>query len=207
MYKQCKSNQSAQRQEHIANCLQVLIREKGYDEISITELCQRAGVPRNTFYRYFADKESVLKYLFDHSMYTLLEKVMYAYEANHEMELVDCIACWLQYYRENDSLWDVFKESRHNLLFGQLVQFYGKLADSLYKLDFNNQKTKYMIFLAYGIQGILDVWKYTGYAQSEKDLAMQMVNVLKTPLKDHLATRNRAETVISEIRNQDYFAE
>lgn len=207
MYKQCKSNQSAQRQEHIANCLQVLIREKGYDEISITELCQHAEVPRNAFYRYFADKESVLKYLFDQSMCALLEKVMHAYEADREMELVDCIACWLKYYRENDSLWDVFKESRHNLLFGQLVQYCGKLADPLYKLDFNNQHTKYMIFLAYGMQGILDAWKYSGYAQREDELALQLCNVLRTPMKDYLGTGKRAKAVISEVKNPPYFVE
>ncbi|MBE6978846.1 MAG: TetR/AcrR family transcriptional regulator [Ruminococcaceae bacterium] len=207
MYKQCKSNQSAERQAYIADCLQMLIREKSYDEISITELCQRSGVPRNTFYRYFADKESVLKYLFDQSMYTLLEKVMYAYESNQEMELVDGITCWLQYYRENDSLWDVFKESRHNILFGQLVRFYGKLSDSFYKLDFNNQHTKYLIFLAYGMQGILDVWKYSGYRQSEKELASQILNVLKTPMKDILATGARVEAVMSEVSNQDFFTE
>lgn len=207
MYKQCKSSQSAKRQEYIADCLQKLIHEKAYDEISITELCQRAGVPRNTFYRYFADKESVLKYLFDHSMYALLEKVMNSYNESQELALVDYISRWLQYYREHDALWDVFNESRHNLLLGQLVWFYGKLSDSFYKLDFNNQHTKYMIFLAYGMQGILDVWKYSGYAQHEKDLALQIWNVLKTPMKDFLATEEQANAVISERKNQPYFVE
>ena len=207
MYKQCKSSQSVQRQEHIADCLRELIREKAYDEISITELCQKAGVPRNTFYRYFANKESVLKYLFDHSMYSLLEKVMNTYHESQELELVDYIARWLRYYRENDALWNIFQESRHHLLFGQLIWFYGKLSDPVYKLDFNNQRTKHMIFLAYGIQGILDVWKHLGYEQNENDLALQIYNVLKTPMIDQLATGKQADAVISEIKSHPYFVE
>lgn len=207
MYKQCKSSQSVQRQEHIAVCLQELIREKSYDEITITELCQRAGVPRNTFYRYFADKESVLKYLLDHSMYALLEKVMDTYHESRELEVVDYIANWLRYYRENDALWDVFSESRHHLLFGQLVWFYGKLSDSVYKIDFSNQHTKHLIFLAYGVQGILDVWKYSRYEQSEKDLALQIYNVLKTPMKDFLGSAKRADELISEVKHRAYFSE
>ena len=182
-----------------------MLKEKDYDEISITELCLRSEVPRNTFYRYFADKESVLKYLFDQSMCVLLEKVLDSYYDSRETELVNYIARWLRDYRKNDSLWNVFSESRHNLVFGLLVRFYGRLSDASYKLDFNNQYTKYIIFLAYGMQGILDVWKHSGYEQNEMELAYHICKVLKTPLIEYLGTCERAEAVILEAKTQNYF--
>jgi AcrR family transcriptional regulator len=43
--------------------LQALIAavvEKGWDEVSVQEVCRRAGVGRSTFYTHFADKEELL---------------------------------------------------------------------------------------------------------------------------------------------------
>lgn len=185
----------------------MLIGEKGYEKVSITELCQKAKVPRNTFYRYFADKKSVLKYLYNRTLYMMVEKALQTCETDQELDIINAMAYWLQYYRENDPLWDIFKESRHILLFEQLVHYYVKMIDPLYKWDFSNQQTKKMVFLAYGTQGILDAWKHTGYVQSEKEVASQIYHILKTPMVDYMATGKRAQAVISEIHNQDIFTE
>lgn len=37
-----------------------LFTEKGYDETTVTELAERAGVTRSTFFRYFPDKRDIL---------------------------------------------------------------------------------------------------------------------------------------------------
>ena len=53
MYKLCKTEQSVRRQREIENCLFDILKEKKYDEITITELCERMNIPRKAFYRYF----------------------------------------------------------------------------------------------------------------------------------------------------------
>lgn len=40
----------------LTNALQELLREKSFDEISVSELCERAMIRRATFYKHFADK-------------------------------------------------------------------------------------------------------------------------------------------------------
>ena len=55
--------------EHITAAMLSLLKEKPLSEISISELCDRAGVGRASFYRNFQEKEDVLcahiKRLFD----------------------------------------------------------------------------------------------------------------------------------------------
>lgn len=38
-----------------------IIKTDFYEKITITKICQRAGVPRSTFYRYFNDKDDILR--------------------------------------------------------------------------------------------------------------------------------------------------
>lgn len=40
-----------------------LMKEKTFSEISISELCRKAGLSRNTFYKFFPGKSALLEYL------------------------------------------------------------------------------------------------------------------------------------------------
>ncbi len=68
MYKLCKTEQSTKRQREIENALLDMMSKKSYTEISITEVCERLGMPRKTFYRYFDSKEDMLYALIEHTM-------------------------------------------------------------------------------------------------------------------------------------------
>lgn len=47
--------------EHLTQALLELLREKPLDEISVSQLCERAGVGRASFYRNFQEKEDILR--------------------------------------------------------------------------------------------------------------------------------------------------
>ena len=47
--------------EHITAAMLSLLKEKPLVEITISELCDRAGVARTSFYRNFQEKEDILK--------------------------------------------------------------------------------------------------------------------------------------------------
>ena len=68
MYKLCKTEQSAKRQRDIESCLFDLIKQKRYEDVTITELCEQMNMPRKAFYRYFDSKDDALYALIDHSM-------------------------------------------------------------------------------------------------------------------------------------------
>lgn len=70
MYKMCKTEQSAARQKELEEGLLQAMGSCHYEEISVSDLCQRIGIPRKAFYRYFSGKDGALYALIDH---TLLE--------------------------------------------------------------------------------------------------------------------------------------
>ncbi len=70
MYKLCKTEQSTKRQHEIENTLFSLLEKKHFDDITVTELCEKCDMPRKAFYRYFDSKESALYALIEHTYLT-----------------------------------------------------------------------------------------------------------------------------------------
>ena len=68
MYKLCKTEQSAQRQRELEQSLVALMGDRRYEEITVSEFCAYAGIPRKAFYRYFSSKDGALYALLDHTM-------------------------------------------------------------------------------------------------------------------------------------------
>lgn len=52
---------------YIVQALFKLMNEYSFEKISVTDVAEKAGVGRATFYRYFKRKEDVLIYYFDHN--------------------------------------------------------------------------------------------------------------------------------------------
>lgn len=49
--------------ECVTEALLSLMRTKDYDSISVTEICRKAGVSRNTFYKSFKTKDNVFRHI------------------------------------------------------------------------------------------------------------------------------------------------
>ena len=76
----CGSNKTAlASQRQIAQTLMGLLREKPYEQISISELCKAAGISRQTFYSLFTSRENVV-------VFTLQAQYCYAPEETAETE-------------------------------------------------------------------------------------------------------------------------
>jgi AcrR family transcriptional regulator len=50
---------------HLREALMALILERGWDAVSVRDICEKADVGRSTFYVHFADKENLLLSGFD----------------------------------------------------------------------------------------------------------------------------------------------
>lgn len=68
MYKLCKTEQSTLRQKEIEGALLSLMKQKSFDNITVTELSDKLKMPRKAFYRYFDSKEDALNALIDHTL-------------------------------------------------------------------------------------------------------------------------------------------
>lgn len=68
MYKYCKTEQSAQRQRELEQGLLAMMEHHRFEEISVSDLCDRLNIPRKSFYRYFSSKDGALFALLDHTL-------------------------------------------------------------------------------------------------------------------------------------------
>ena len=93
------------------------------------------------------------------------------------------------------------------MMLTQMINYYIKLKDSSFKEDFRNFQTKQIIFLSYGMQGILDVWKDSNYEQNEKEIAKQLYQLFQTPLMNIHPTGNQAIEMISKHMENNYLFE
>ena len=60
----CGKNKTAlASQQQIAKTLLLLLSEKAYQDISVSELCREAGVSRQTFYSLFSSKDDVMTFV------------------------------------------------------------------------------------------------------------------------------------------------
>ena len=76
MYKLCKIEKSANRQREVENMLMYMMEKQEFSKIKVSELCEKAKIPRKSFYVYFESKEDVLhallRYEYEPYSYTYL---------------------------------------------------------------------------------------------------------------------------------------
>ena len=100
MYKLCKTEQSANRQREIEKCFLDILRHKHYEEITITEICQKINLPRKSFYRYFDGKEGVVQSLINHVMMDY--NATYTNINGKDITLKDEFEAFFNFWKENN---------------------------------------------------------------------------------------------------------
>ena len=65
MYKKQTNTVAFRSQNMISDALLALMKQYPYHQISITQLCEKAGVGRKTFYRNFEDKHDIIHFQLD----------------------------------------------------------------------------------------------------------------------------------------------
>jgi probable dihydroxyacetone kinase regulator len=63
-----------QTREGLADSFKALMRRKGFDRITVEEICHGAGMARRSFYRYFLDKHDLLSWIFRQEFFSQLDQ-------------------------------------------------------------------------------------------------------------------------------------
>lgn len=185
MYKLCKTEQSAARQRELEEGLLASMNNQHYDEISVSDLCQRIGIPRKAFYRYFSGKDGALHALIDH---TLLEYEGFSVDrlrggsrtTQHDLET------YFLFWQSKKVLLDALERSG---LSGVLIQraIDHALTDAGSPSRFLTQDEKTLreqstVFAVCGLMSMMIRWHHEGFAISAGKLAAVAVRLLTKPL-------------------------
>lgn len=186
MYKQCRTEQSAQRQRRLEEGLLQAMQNQRYEDISVSDLCDQMGIPRKSFYRYFSSKDGALFALIDHR---LME-----YETSKSADSFGAGAgdypdlCWLfEYWRGQKSFLDALCRSK---LDGLLVVRTIAHSQQEQVMDFGAEKyirdrdyhNHAITFAVCGLMTLVLQWHRDGYVQTPAEMAEITYKILSNPL-------------------------
>ena len=80
--------------EYLTEALFLLLKKKPFAEISVTELCEKAGVSRLTFYRNYESREQVILDYYERSFQSYLQQFSDVEHASLRDALTDSFRLW-----------------------------------------------------------------------------------------------------------------
>lgn len=183
MYKFCKTEESARRQRELEQGLLEMMCHRQFEEISVSELCDRLNIPRKSFYRYFSSKDGALHALLDH---TLLE----FYDTGRLEGIrggtpVGDLERLFKFWKKNKKLLDAVLSSN---LGGMLVERAVTLAKQeelmpgYVKAWEDVMQDIAMSFVVCGLMSMVLQWHKDGYSIPTEQMAQTAVSMLSRPL-------------------------
>ena len=130
-----------------------LFVEKGISNVSIAEICQKAGIAKGTFYLYFTSKEDIARALNRRISFTLMQKAYDEVNRNRKDTFADNVITMANFiidYFHADT--ETLKMMRKDFIFPLTVD------------DFDNSTNPLMISLR---QEISDYARASGYSNHE----------------------------------------
>lgn len=177
MYRKCATEVSVLHQKQVTEGLLELMQKIPYEEITVTQLCQTAGITRRIFYHLFNNKADALYAMIDHA---ILEAGSYAPALRDEALRFFC------YWKDHGCLLDAL---RSNQLTGVLLERMRACAlqedyDLQYWLKTNGWQgeSDVMVFLLCGIMGMTYRWHDDGFRESAEEMAARLKMILTQPL-------------------------
>ncbi|MBQ6839171.1 MAG: TetR/AcrR family transcriptional regulator [Oscillospiraceae bacterium] len=184
MYKQCKTEQSAQRQRQLELGLMQMMLTKRYEEISVSDLCDEMNVPRKSFYRYFSSKDGCLFALLDHTMMEFFDSGLGALGLTPGTAIGD-LDRYFVFWKEHRLLLDALQR---NSLSGILVERAMSLAQRERLMPGyirNWAQDLQQLALSFAVSGLLSMvvqWHKQNFSTPASEMTRIAVAMLTKPL-------------------------
>lgn len=183
MYTLCTTEKTALQQRQLERAFLAVSLEMPYDDITISEICRRAGLSRKIFYRLFEKKADVLYALLDH---TLLDSESYQPDPSvgdggmHR---------FLAFWREQKDLLDVLKRNQNSTLLTDRALRHILSEDSEIRRCFGTDDTEHgreaLLFYISGLFALVLDWHNQDFAQSIDQLSQTLMYLMMTPPVKH----------------------
>ena len=180
MYKHCITEESAQRQRQLEQCLLELMVDIPYSGITIGQICKRVNLSRKSFYRYFDSKDGCLHALLDHAIMDGSAYYMADAGSSHT-DLSFCIRVF-EYWQQQTKLLDVLEKNALSLQLLQRMVRYILEEEPDYARYMGIPPTdvmEHVVFLVNGVMGMVLTWHHGRYEKS----AVQMGTILYQLMK------------------------
>ena len=166
-------NRQTATKQHIREALIQLLLEEKFETISVSKLCQRAGINRGTFYLHYLDKFDLIE--------TLKEEIITQLRKNFEetTNTHDLIITNLSYLQQNHDLIYAVSQS-HYLNFRETIRevMLSILTNDQHKVQTEHflkenfpisEKYALEVFLS-SIEGIISLWISSGTKETPEEM-------------------------------------
>ena len=161
---------------YIFEALYELLSRRNINEINVSEICEKAGVSRMSFYRNFSSKEDLVNKSLEKILISLKENLAKQEQINQYTVTREIFATSLKYHKITKS----FKNSDY------LDKFTGYLAEKLFTFapeDKINPAKKYIpIFYFSAVAGTLAVWLNNGAIETPEEMAKCICSHAEFPI-------------------------
>ena len=149
--------------EHITESLLSLLEDKVIEDISISELCDNAGIGRASFYRNYNSKEDILK--------AYINKLFHGWksdwEKNNSIPLSSAIGIIFEHFEQHRAFYQLLNERHLIYLLKDVI-----LGTMELKPDLPKGEAYAKAFAAYSLYGWIEVWFQRGMQESADDMMM-----------------------------------
>lgn len=178
MYKHCTTEESFLRQRQIEEKLLELMQTLPYSQITITHICEYAGISRKSFYRYFGSRDGCLCALIDHRI--LDGASQYLPEHNEPPRSHRLYERFFSYWQQQAPLLRALTENGLCVLMVERMMFHvdQEERDFHYYLDSSSYDNyEQLVFMVCGLAGLLVQWYSTGFQKSPGQMADIMMKI------------------------------
>lgn len=172
MYKYCATEDSVRRQRQLEACLLELMLTQNYPQITISHICDRAGVSRKSFYRYFTSKEGCLYALLDHTIFD--GAAYYLPDMPNIASTRQIYERFFLYWKDNALLLDaVARQSMGQLLTERMLNHITQ-EEREFRYLFGEQapeSAERSIFYICGVMGLVLTWHRNAFDKSPAQMA------------------------------------
>ena len=167
MYRKCATDISVRHQRQVTEALLALMMKIPFEDISVTQLCQSAGISRRIFYHLFSNKQGALHALVDHR---ILDIESYRPETGRDM------VRFFLYWQEQKGFLDALAENNMSgLLLERMItsvlQENHELFYYLKKKGWSEYQKEIIVYSLSGLMGLVYSWYAEGYKKSPEELA------------------------------------
>ena len=158
----------------IVQSLLYLMRKKSFHEIKITEICNKAGVSRLSYYRNFESKEDIVLYYFNDNFEKIMERIIKMENISYK-QLIEILFSHFMTHLEDNKLF--FRDKLIYLISISSDEYLKKFMKEVFK---DNSHDDFILkFLQGGIMNIM-IGLMTGEeSHSVEDIAVRVDFIYK----------------------------
>lgn len=152
-------------EQKLAEALIELLNTSPLNEISVRELCNKAGVGRASFYRHFQSKEEIL----ERHAQSLIQKWAEEFEVAPDSRPWNVFESLFHHLKEHQSFYEALHKTGRDSILRAAIRTRIGLTSNL-----SNEDAYQKIFFADGISGWVEEWIDRGLPETPEKLNQQL---------------------------------